>query len=123
MWIPATPAAGHLADGARDAERPAEAGVGVDEQRRIRRPRDPPGVFQHVVERRDAQVRQREARVGDARPGEVDRAEPRLLGESRAVRVDRPDDLQRPLGIDGVAKPPARRGVGHCLMIRHEDRR
>ncbi len=51
----------------RDVERPAPTRIGVDEQRQMGRGSDSPYVFAHVVERRDAEIRQSVRSVGDTR--------------------------------------------------------
>src|SRR5688572_3893953 len=110
--------AGHFADGPRDRERPAETGVGVDEKRQLRRARDPARVFEDVTQRCNAKVRQRERHVGHAGAGEIDRLEARMLGETCAVGVDRPGDLQRPLRFDRRAKTSAWDVRGHGGMLK-----
>ena len=94
-------------DRARDVERRAPAGVGVDQQRQVGRRGDAPDVLADVVEAGDAEVRQPERGVGDAGARQVDGAEAGPLRQQRRVGVDGADDLQRVLGGQGRTQPRA----------------
>src|SRR6185503_3987765 len=75
-------------------------------------------VLEHVTERRDTQIRETERGVGDARAGEIERLEPGLLGEQRAVRIDGARNLERPLLPDERAKSLAgahERGIHNAM--------
>jgi hypothetical protein len=85
--------ADQLTRGARDVERTAEAGVGIDQKRQLARPADAAHVLAHVVERGHPQVRQSEGRIGHARARQIEGAEPGAPGEQRRIGVDRSDDL------------------------------
>ena len=73
--------ADQLARGAGDRECGTEAGVGIDEQRQGSRAADAPRVLADVIQARDAEVRQAERGIRDARAREVD---------ARGSRIARP---------------------------------
>ena len=109
--------ADELARGAGNRECGAETRVGIDEQRQVGRAADAPRVLADVIQARDAEVRQAERGIRDARAREVDGAEAGSLGEERAVGVDRAGDLQGALGFDGLAQAPPRGSLWHLPMI------
>ena len=99
--------ADQVRNGARDVEGRAPAGVGIDQQRQVAGRGDAADVLADVVQAGDAEVRQAERGVRDARAGEVEGAEAGALGEQRAEGIDGADDLQRSLVGEGGSEPGA----------------
>ena len=87
--------ADHFAHGARDHQLRSEAGVRVHQQGKRDGTGDPAGIFQDVVQRGNAKIRQTEGDVRDAGTREVQRAEPGAFRHESDQRVGRAGDLQR----------------------------
>ena len=85
----------HLPHRARDHQLRAEAGVHVHEQGKGHRAGDAAGIFQHVVQGGDAEVRQPEGEIRDTGAREVQRLEAGAFGHECDQCVRRADDLQR----------------------------
>ena len=109
---------GELAGRAGDHVRRTEAGVGVDEERKVGHRGDPAGILGDVGEGRQPEVGDAEGGVGDAGSGEVERPEAGAFGEKGAVGVDRPRHLERSFGGEGGAQAFARScRVGHDVSF------
>ena len=83
----------HLANGARNHERAAPPGVGVDEQRHIGCRSNAADVLADVIERRHREIREAERRIRNARAGKIDGFEAGSLGQQCRVGVDSACDL------------------------------
>ena len=91
---------GHFPDCPGDVESRAPAGVGIDQERQVGGPADPPDVLADIVQAGHAQIRQAERCVRHTGAGQVDGPESRGFGEQGAVGVDGADDLKGALGFD-----------------------
>ncbi len=101
----------HLADGARDVEGAAPAGVDVDEQRQGAGVGDAADVGEHVFHGADAEVGKAERVGGHASAGEIEGAKTRGLGHPRRIGVDGAGYLQRLFFRERRAKARAGRIV------------
>ena len=95
---------GERADGARNIESAAEAGVRIDQQRQRANVGDAAHVGEHIVECRDTEVRHAERSGRNAAARKIDGAVAGALRHARVVGVDGADDLQRLLSFDGFAE-------------------
>jgi len=79
---------------------------------------NPTHVFAHVVEARDAEIRQAVGSIGDAGSGEIDGLEAGSCRQQSAVGVDGTDQLQRPFLLDRLTPTPAptRMGAGKAIV-------
>ena len=101
----------HLADGARNVEGSAPAGVDIDQQRQRGGVGDAPDIGQHIFHGADAEVRNAERIGRHASAGEINGAETRRLGQARRVGIDGAHHLQRLLCRERRAKARSRRPV------------
>jgi hypothetical protein len=93
---PAAPACLPEGSGAGRVERPAVAGVGVDDHQRARHGcADPPGHVEHLGLGEVADVRQAQLGGCDAVATDEDRLEPGVEGQLRRQRVPRPRHGER----------------------------
>jgi hypothetical protein len=104
-------------DRPRDRECVSPAGVDIDEHREIDRGDDARGVDDDVAEVRQAEIREAERMIRDARSREVQRTKPRTSGQHRGIRVDRSGHLERRLVPDCA---PQLRARGHETSRGHE---
>ena len=95
---------GHLANGPADHERTAPPRIGIDQQGHFRCGADAPDVFADVAQRRHCQVGQTAGRVCHPGTGQVDRPKSGIFGQQGHVGINRADDLQGPLDLQGVAE-------------------
>ncbi len=99
------PGLAHRSHRAGDVERrSAETAVDIHQQRQRANVGDAPNVGQHIVQGRNAQIRQPQRTGRHAAAGKVDGLEPGPLGQQRMVGVDRAGDLQGFFFTQGLTK-------------------
>ena len=77
----------------------SEAGVDVHQQRKVANVGNPAHVYQHVVERIDAEVWHAKRSGCHPAARQVNRAIAHLLRHQRMIRNQRTDNLQRPFSL------------------------
>ncbi len=99
------PGLAHRSHRAGDVERrSAETAVHIHQQRQRANVGDAANVGQHIVQGRNAQIRQPQRTGRHAAAGKVDGLESGPLGQQRMVGVDRAGDLQGFFFTQGLTK-------------------
>ena len=101
-----------ILDGATDVERPAPAGIDIDQQRHAGGIHDPARIGEHVFHRADAEIGHAQRIRGDPATGEVQRLVTHALGHQAGVGGDRAHHLQRGFGGQCCTEACAC-GLGH----------
>jgi hypothetical protein len=84
------------------------AGVGVHEQRQSDSLCDPADIYENVLQRRQADIRDSVRSIRDACAREINSFEPALLRQDCGISIDCPGNLERGFGGEHRAKTTAR---------------